>query len=105
MLPSPTGVVLLLCLALHAAAQYTTGRIDGVVLDATGAPVPSAKLSVRHLQTGAERTFMSGSAGTYTFPSLPPGPFNDSLTRCKPDSAPFYVFAVETLEGLKDDRG
>lgn len=63
-------------------AQGTTAAITGVVRDATGAVVPEAAITVRHIETGLTRTTETNSNGSYTAPSLPVGPYE--LTVEKP---------------------
>lgn len=65
---------LLLCASL-ASAQTETGRIGGVVTDATGGILPGATVTARAVGTGATRTLLSDEAGQYLFANLPPGPY------------------------------
>jgi hypothetical protein len=55
-------------------AQYTTGRLEGSVLDPAGASVSGAKVSVKSLATDQTRNVESGENGVYFFAALPPGP-------------------------------
>ena len=54
-------------------AQSSTGSISGNVVDASGAGVPGASVSVRNVDTGATRAATSGVSGGFTFPNLTPG--------------------------------
>ncbi len=54
-------------------AQSSTGSISGNVVDASGAGVPGASVSVRNVDTGAARAATSGASGGFTFPNLTPG--------------------------------
>src|SRR6266498_277622 len=54
-------------------AQSSTGSISGNVVDASGAGVPGASVSVRNVDTGATRAATSGASGSFTFPNLTPG--------------------------------
>lgn len=64
------------CVFLFASllfAQSDLSQITGTVTDPTGAAVSGAKITVRNEATGLTRETVSGSEGTYTFPSLPSG--------------------------------
>src|SRR6266508_2396018 len=54
-------------------AQSSTGSISGNVVDASGAGVPGASVSVRNVDTGATRAATSGGSGGFAFPNLTPG--------------------------------
>src|SRR5215510_13940461 len=69
-------VVCLLCtlmLAVAASAQVNTAELSGQVLDQSGAAVPGAKVTLKNLATGAQRTADSDSGGYYVLVNLPPG--------------------------------
>jgi len=67
--------VLLACLSLTALAQVTTGSLSGTVSDANNAVVAGATLTVVNNTTGAERTAISSSTGTFDFQALQPGTY------------------------------
>src|SRR5262245_31722200 len=78
-------VALMLCL-LRAApalaqAQLGTGAIAGIVLDATGAAVPDAKVTVTNVATGVSRTVETSTAGQFGAPVLPPGTYRIAIER------------------------
>ena len=52
-----------------------TGRISGTVKDPTGALVPNAQVTALETQTGVKTETRSDTAGFYSFPSLPVGPY------------------------------
>lgn len=66
------GALLVLCSALHA---QTTASIDGTVTDATGAVLSGAKVTVRHVETGASRAATTNAGGHYFFPMLAVGAY------------------------------
>ena len=66
------GVLALLAAAPSATAQITAS-ISGRVEDAAGATVPSAAISVKHIETGAFRDAVTDDAGNYRVLSLPVG--------------------------------
>ncbi|HCA59114.1 MAG TPA: hypothetical protein DEP46_14160 [Blastocatellia bacterium] len=74
------SAVLLVCavafVALSVPAQVTTATVTGRVLDAQGAVVPGAKVTVTNRGTSAERSVVTNSNGEYTVTSLPPGRYN-----------------------------
>ena len=53
--------------------QAETGAIDGTVTDATGAVIPSGKVVVRSVATGAERIVSTNDRGYYNVSNLLPG--------------------------------
>jgi hypothetical protein len=59
-----------------AFAQVTAAaNLNGTVKDPSGAVVPSAKVEVTNTQTGATRTVISDSNGSYSFVLLQPGTY------------------------------
>ncbi|HKD52496.1 MAG TPA: carboxypeptidase regulatory-like domain-containing protein [Candidatus Acidoferrum sp.] len=58
----------------------TTGKIAGVVTDASGAAIPSATVSAKSTALMAERTTSTGADGAYLFDLLPPGTYEVSVT-------------------------
>ena len=56
---------------LHA--QYTTSTLGVTIVDASGAAVPDATISVRSVDTGLQKTSTSGSNGSFIFNALPIG--------------------------------
>ncbi|HKW32971.1 MAG TPA: TonB-dependent receptor [Candidatus Acidoferrum sp.] len=58
----------------------TTGKIAGVVTDASGAAVPSATVTVKSSALMAERTTTTGADGAYLFDLLPPGTYEVTVT-------------------------
>ncbi|MCL4812474.1 MAG: TonB-dependent receptor [Vicinamibacteraceae bacterium] len=66
--------VVLVCLST-ALAQVIYGTVLGTVSDTSGAPVPGAEVRVISLSTNEMRSTISGNAGTYSIPNLPPGPY------------------------------
>src|SRR5580700_3509726 len=58
--------------ALLPAQQETTGTITGTVLDASGAPVPGASVSI----TALDRNIKTDGAGDYSAPLLPVGKYS-----------------------------
>ena len=57
-----------------------TGKIAGVVTDASGAAVPSATVSVKSTALMAERSTTTGADGAYLFDLLPPGTYEVTVS-------------------------
>ena len=54
----------------------TTASIKGTVTDSSGAAIVGAKVAVKNMNTGLERTTQTNSAGDYEVPALPPGQYS-----------------------------
>jgi hypothetical protein len=74
MLPRPIRVtagllvglaVLLLSSELHAQAQATTGVIRGTVTDSSGGALAGARVSLRNVETNADRTLTTNERGVF----------------------------------------
>src|SRR5579884_2562173 len=65
--------------ALPAVAQTYNGRILGTVTDQSGAVVVGANIDVTDVQRGTTRSTVSGVAGDYAIPSVPPGVYKVSV--------------------------
>ena len=65
-----------LALLPTANAQTLTGQINGVVVDAGGASVPGADVTVTNDVSKAVRSFTTESNGSYSFPDLNTGTYS-----------------------------
>jgi carboxypeptidase family protein len=65
-----------LALTLPAQTTISTGSIQGVITDPSGAVVSGAKISIHNKATGRVITIASTSAGAYTSGALTPGDYN-----------------------------
>lgn len=66
--------VMLLALGPRAGhAQTVYGSIAGTVLDASGAAIPGALVTLTNLGTASKRSMESDAAGNYTFVNILPG--------------------------------
>ena len=61
-------------------AQTTSAEIQGTVLDASGAVIPDAEVSVKNVATGIVRTTKSNAAGIYNVPDLPPSDYEMTVS-------------------------
>src|SRR5271154_4605649 len=74
------GLRLIFCCFLLAAfgassafSQAVSSTIIGTVTDASGAAVPSAKVTITEMNTGISHTVMANGSGNYTLADIPPG--------------------------------
>ncbi|MBI4458725.1 MAG: carboxypeptidase regulatory-like domain-containing protein, partial [Acidobacteria bacterium] len=58
-----------------ALAQTATGSITGTARDTSGAVVPNATVTIKHLESGLTRTAETDANGNYSVPSLPVGQY------------------------------
>jgi len=67
-------------------AQVGAGRIEGIVRDPEGAPVPGAAVTVTNVSTNQARAISTGEGGVYVAPGLAPGEYRVAvqLTGFKP---------------------
>lgn len=76
-----------------AQAQVTTATLLGTVQDSSGASVPGARVTVRNLDTGLERSATADATGNFTVPNLQVGHY--SLT------ASFKGFQTTTIPDIE----
>ena len=74
---------ILLCLLFACAIvrAQSTGQINGIIRDATGAAVPGAIIKASQTDTGAVRTVTSGANGAYVLTNLPIGPWKLEVSK------------------------
>ncbi|MEW6126012.1 MAG: TonB-dependent receptor [Acidobacteriota bacterium] len=82
---------------VFAQSQASTGSIEGIVTDATGAVVPDAKVTVISLQTGLKRQSETNSDGLYRLLALPVGEYQMTVEK--------QGFAVVKREAVKVQIG
>ena len=81
--PRGLGLALIFILVtgvLFAQSQATTGTIQGTIQDPSGAAVPSAKVVVKNVDTGNERTLASDSEGRFLAPLLGVGDYEITVS-------------------------
>ena len=66
--------------AAAAQSQITTGVIQGVVTDPTGATVPGVTVEARNAETNLARTIVTEGDGRFVFLQLPPGNYKLTFT-------------------------
>src|ERR1700683_741473 len=67
--------------AVSLSAQTFRGTILGTVTDAQGAVVPGAKVTVKNVGTGLERTTETSADGSYALPELPIGTYTVTISQ------------------------
>jgi hypothetical protein len=67
------GIVAMLAILAATGKAQTSGEINGLVTDPSGAAVAGATVTVTNKATGAIRRAVSNGEGLYAFPSLLPG--------------------------------
>jgi hypothetical protein len=65
---------------IPAVAQETTGGLQGIVKDPSGAVVPNAKVVVTGSSLAGKKELETDSSGYYRFANLPPGTYNITAT-------------------------
>jgi hypothetical protein len=78
-LASVTFFIMLSC--LPAARAQVSASIKGTVTDPSGAPVPSAAVKVKNLETEATRNSITDDAGRYLVLSLPVGEYEVRVSK------------------------
>ncbi|MDQ3686531.1 MAG: TonB-dependent receptor [Acidobacteriota bacterium] len=66
---------LLLTFTVTTLGQVTGGAVTGTVLDATGAVVPNATVSLKSKTTGQELTTQTTGSGSYSYPNVAVGDY------------------------------
>src|SRR5579884_2595522 len=85
---------LIFCTATAVFAQSgATGTIVGTVSDSSGALVPGATVVITNSVKNLSQQTVTTSAGTYSIPSLLPGPYSVAVTA--------NGFSKETVTGVE----
>jgi len=76
------GLVIIFCLAVFPVfAQRQSASVAGSVVDASGASVPQARITVKNLGTGITRETTSGADGFYTVTALGAGVYSITFSK------------------------
>lgn len=73
--------LLLILVAFTATAQEFRGSLTGKITDPNGAVVPGSKVEIKNIETGIVTTATTGDDGAYSFPLLPPGKYELTVTK------------------------
>ncbi|HET6930205.1 MAG TPA: TonB-dependent receptor, partial [Candidatus Acidoferrum sp.] len=73
-------LILAILFAVPTLAQVAGGTLSGTVSDPNGSGVPQAKLVIKNIATGVERTTTTNGDGFYTTVNLLPGSYEISIT-------------------------
>ncbi|MGH9425370.1 MAG: carboxypeptidase-like regulatory domain-containing protein, partial [Terriglobia bacterium] len=74
-----TALALLMALAIllttpnDAKTQTVTGAVTGTVVDASGAVIPNAAITLKSEGTGVSRSAMTNESGIFVFDAVQPG--------------------------------
>jgi hypothetical protein len=68
--------VLLPVAGLYGQATLGASSLSGVIRDASGLPAPAAAVTLTDVERGLTRQASSNDAGSFSFPSIPPGEYS-----------------------------
>jgi hypothetical protein len=71
---------ILLAGAVRGAAQNATGQLSGTVVDAAGARVPGANVTITNRDTALERQVVTNEEGNFAVQLLPPGRYRAEIS-------------------------
>ena len=74
------AAIIALPLAMLSFGQATDGNLVGNVMDATGAAVPNATVTITNTTTGIKTETKTGGSGDYRLNNVPVGQYNLSAT-------------------------
>ena len=86
-------VIVVVAFSISCLYAQTFGEVTGRVTDASGAVIPGASITLTNVNTNAVRETLTAEAGSYTFPSVPPGVY-----RLRTELAGFKTAASEQFE-------
>src|SRR5262245_31805488 len=90
-------LILLAVTVVTAAAQVTTGLLEGTVTDTQGGAVTGAEGNVINEQTGQNLKTTTGERGEWVLPSMPTGTYRVTVSH--------QGFKVAKFDGVKVDIG
>ncbi len=83
-------------------AQVNASRVEGMVTDPQGLPVPKAEMRLTETRTSLQRMVVSSQEGSYEFPSLGPGAYELSA-RARGFAPAAKRFTLEVNQALRLD--
>ncbi len=88
--------LLLLCFPTIGNSQIRDTTLQGQIVDASGAPMPGARLLVINLDTLDEQRAVIKANGKFMFPQMPPGDY--ALIAASPVDTPCFRPVVERVK-------
>ncbi len=73
-------VVFLFCYQASAQTSGSSGTIQGVVTDPSGAVIPGATVEIHNPVSGYNRTATSDGSGKFSLPNVPFNPYHLTVT-------------------------
>lgn len=73
--------LLLILVAFTATAHEFQGSLTGKITNPNSAVVPGSKVEIKNIETGIVTTATTGDDGAYSFPLLPPGKYELTVTK------------------------
>ena len=74
------GAFLLLVGSGSGVAEGTSGSINGIVLDPSGAVVPNATVEIHNVVSRFDRSTTTDNKGNFSFPNVPYNPYHMTVT-------------------------
>jgi len=94
---------LLLFVSASLIAQTFRGTILGTVTDPQGAVISGAKVTVRNVNTGLERTTQTNTDGSYAVPELPIGTYNVTVSQSGFQTSAVTAIAIDVAAEKRVD--
>ncbi len=86
---------------IASAQTLVSGDVSGTITDASGAVIPNAKVELKSLATGEQKTVTTSASGAYRIPLVKPGQYSATVSGAgfQTTSTQFNVAAGQTTDG------